>query len=139
MNNTRTKNFTTAGVLIATLLLVLAGCGGGGGSSGNAAASTVEVVACNTVTPSATVNATAGNAFSPTSVTIPANGVVQWTTSSNIDHTVTSGSGGTADGKFNEALNPGTSVCLKFTTAGSYSYFCTFHVAMGMIGSVTVQ
>ncbi len=119
----------------------LAGCGGGGGGD-NAATSSVEVVDCSTVTPAATVTATSTNTFNPQNAPpIAVNGVVRWISASNLAHTVTSGTSPAAeDGKFDQPLNTnGSSVCLKFTAAGTYNYFCTFHYAMGMTGVITVQ
>ena len=128
------------GVLLSILCLVLAGCGGGSSDGGGTPTSAVEVVDCSTIqTPAATVTALS-SAFTPTTVTIPVNGVVRWTSASALAHTVTSGTAPSADGKFNESLNTnGSSVCLKFTAAGTYNYYCTFHYAMGMTGVVTVQ
>jgi plastocyanin len=73
--------------------------------------------------------------------------VVRWISASTLAHTVTSGivTGGTVttatpDGKFDQPLNTlGSSVCLKFTEAGTYNYYCTPHYSMGMKGIVTVQ
>ena len=127
------------GVLLSILCLVLAGCGGGSSDGDNAGTSSVAVVDCSTVTPAATVTALSSS-FAPATVTIPVNDVVKWTSASTLAHTVTSGTRRSADGKFNESLNTnGSSVCLKFTAAGTYNYFCTFHYAMGMTGVVTVQ
>ncbi len=146
MNKKRTKSITIAGALITLLLLVVAGCGGGGGGGGGTpAASTVEVVNCASVVSSATVTATGANAFSPSNVTIPVNGVVEWESESSTNHTVTSGTDGSqaGDGTFNQPLNAvsvgGTPVCLKFTAAGTFNYYCYFHFAMGMKGTVTVH
>lgn len=134
-------------ILSISFGLVLSSCGSSSSSS-TTTTSTVNVVDCNTVTPSTTVTVGSSNAFVPsTAPSIPVNGVVKWTTTSSLDHTVTSGtvsgSGSTAvatpDGKFNQTLNPGQTVCLQFTTAGTYSYYCNFHYMEGMIGSVTVQ
>ncbi len=63
-----------------------------------------------------------------------------WTNNSAaITHSVTSGSPpGTPDGMFDQTLIPSQSVCLKFTTAGTYNYYCKFHYTLGMTGSVTV-
>ncbi len=129
------------GVLLSILCLVLAGCGGGSSDGDNAGTSSVTVVDCSTVISAATVTATATPSFSPQNVSISVNGVVRWISASNLAHTVTSGtSPATADGKFDQPLNTnGSSVCLKFTTAGTYNYYCTFHYAMGMTGVVTVQ
>ncbi len=135
------------GLLLSIMCLVLAGCGGGSGGGDNAVASSVTVVDCSTVTPAATVTAEGTLQFSPDTVTIPVNNVVRWISASTLAHTVTSGivTGGTVttaspDGKFDQPLNTnGSSVCLKFTAAGTYNYYCTFHYAMGMKGVVTVQ
>ena len=129
------------GVLLSIMCLVLAGCGGGSSGGDNAVASSVEVVDCSTVISATTVTATPTPSFSPQNVSISVNGVVRWISASNLAHTVTSGtSPTTADGKFDQPLNTnGSSVCLKFTTAGTYNYHCTFHYASGMTGVVTVQ
>ncbi len=120
----------------------------GGSSSGdNAVTSSVAVVDCSTVTSAVTVTATQGLIFSSAAVTIQVNDVVRWVSASNLVHTVTSGivTGGTVttatpDGKFDQPLNTnGSSVCLKFTEAGTYNYYCTQHYSMGMKGVVTVQ
>jgi plastocyanin len=128
------------GVLVGIICLVIAGCGGSssGGSSGTSSQD-VAVVDCSIVTPAATIQATQNNNFSPSTQTISANDVVQWTSASTTNHTVTSGtSPSTADGKFDQPLDPGTSVCLKFTVAGTYNYYCSFHYPL-MVGVITVQ
>jgi plastocyanin len=130
------------GVLLSIICLALAGCGGGSSGGDNAVTSSVEVVDCSTVISATTVTATSTNTFNPQNAPpISVNGVVRWISASNLAHTVTSGtSPTTADGKFDQPLNNnGSSVCLKFTTAGTYNYYCTFHYAMGMTGVVTVQ
>lgn len=136
------------GVLLSIMCLALVGCGGGSGGGDNAATSSVAVVDCSTVISSTTVTATSINAFNPQNAPpIPVNGVVRWISASNTAHTVTSGivTGGTVttatpDGKFDQPLNTnGSSVCLKFTEAGTYNYYCTHHYLDGMKGVVTVQ
>jgi len=138
----------TLGVLLGILCLALAGCGGGGSSDGGGTTpGAVTVVDCSTITPAATVTATGSSTFSPQNVTIPVNDVVRWISASNVFHSVTSGivTGGTVttatpDGKFDQPLSSnGSTVCLKFTTAGTYNYYCTQHYMMGMKGVVTVQ
>lgn len=128
-------------VMALFLAFFLVNCGGGGGGGGGTSApSTVEVVDCATVVSSATVTATDLKTFSPSSVSIPVNSVVKWISSSSLRHTVTSGTAGTPDGKFDqELLSSGSTVCLKFTVAGTYNYYCTPHFSMGMTGVVTVQ
>ena len=128
------KGMTSAVIGSSFLVLVfalLAACGGGGGGGGTPP-STVQSVTCGAA--SATVDALVSS-FSPTGVTISVNQVVQWNNNSGVAHTVTrTASGGT----FDVALNNGTSVCLKFTAAGVFDYFCTVH-GPTMDGSVTVN
>ncbi len=141
------KQKSTTFVMIAGIILVIAivlsGCGGGGGggysSSGTPPTSTVQLVTCSTVTPDVKVSAT-DNVFTIDAVHAPVGGVVMWTNNSAINqHSVTSGSPpGTPDGMFDQTLNPSQSVCLKFTTPGTYKYYCKFHYTLGMTGSVTV-
>ncbi len=98
----------------------------------------VQLVACpgSGTTPVSIVNMTTG--FSPSSLTVPVNTIVQWTNNDAIQHTVTSTTV-PANGAFDSSLiNPGTSVCFKFTTAGTYNYHCSIH-PLTMIGVVTVQ
>jgi plastocyanin len=138
------KKTLTAGLLII-LGVVLYNCGGsgggygGGGSSPPPSASTVQVVSCATVTTAVSVSATE-YVFTSSAVHVPVGGVVKWTNDStaNMEHSVTSGSPpGTPDGMFDQTMLPGQSVCLKFTTAGTYNYYCKFHFTLGMVGSVT--
>ena len=135
------------GVLVSIICLFLVGCGGSSSDSGGTAPGAVTVVDCATITPAATVTATGSSTFSPQNVPIAVNDVVRWISASTIAHTVTSGivtSGtvttATPDGKFDQPLlTIGSSVCLKFTVAGTYNYYCTYHYQMGMTGVVTVQ
>ncbi len=85
--------------------------------------------------------------FSPQTVTIHVGDTVRWTWKSDT-HTVTSGANGTADNKFcspNEqncsapvASNTGFVYQHTFTQVGSYPYYCAFHFASGMTGTVVV-
>jgi hypothetical protein len=50
-------------------------------------------------------------------------------------HTVTSTTV-PANGAFDSSVSAGASICLKFTSAGSYSYHCSIHPSM--TGAVTV-
>jgi plastocyanin len=73
---------------------------------------------------------------------------VKWTWGSS-NHTVTSGSSCTADGKFCSPSDQncaagtisGTSATYSHTFAqtGTYPYFCVPHCLMGQTGSVVVQ
>ena len=85
--------------------------------------------------------------YSPQQVTIHVGDTVRWTWKSDV-HTVTSGAGGVADGKFcspNDAncktpvaSNTGAVYQHTFTQAGTYPYFCAFHFSKGMTGTVVV-
>jgi len=104
--------------------------------------SSVQVVDCATAV--TTTSVTIQNfSFSPAAVTISVNDIVKWTNAAaSTTHTVTSGSStgttGTPDGKFDSgSITPSQTYCLKFTTSGSYPYFCTPHPSM--IGAITVQ
>jgi plastocyanin len=97
-------------------------------------ASTVELVPCPTST---TTSVSIQNfAFIPASITVPIGTVVQWTNLDTTTHTVTATTT-PSNGSFDSSVNPGASVCLRFTSAGSYSYHCTIHPFM--TGAVAVQ
>ena len=133
--------FVIAGVLVV-LSIVLYNCGGGGGGGYGGGGtpptpSTVQVVVCSagTTTTVSIVNQITG--FSPSSVTVPVNSIVQWTNNDSIIHTVTSTTVPT-NGTFDSGnLAPGASICLKFTSAGTFNYHCSIHPTM--TGLVTVQ
>ena len=77
--------------------------------------------------------------FDPPDVTISAGETVAWVNDGSLPHTSTSGTGCTADGTWNSGtLGNGESWSRTFTEAGTYPYYCTFHCAMGMTGTVTV-
>lgn len=143
MNRNPKALLVFAGMLVV-LAIVLYGCGGGGGggygggSTTPVTASTVEVVACSTATTPTTVSIVSQSVgFSPGSVTVPVNTVVKWTNNDTITHTVTSTTV-PSNGVFDSGnLAPGASVCLKFTSAGSFNYHCSIHTSM--TGLVTAQ
>jgi plastocyanin len=77
--------------------------------------------------------------FVPDAVQAAPGDSVVWTNTAAIQHTVTSGTSCTANGEFNSGtMNPSQTFVRVFTSEGSFPYFCTFHCAFGMIGSVTV-
>ena len=78
--------------------------------------------------------------FQPKDVTIKVGDSVKWTNNDARPHTSTSGTNGVPDGKWNSGtLQPGATYTHKFTAAGTYPYYCTFHYLMGMTGSVKVN
>lgn len=87
----------------------------------------------------ATVKLTAGNQFSPGNVTVKVGETVKWVWEGG-RHNVVSGTSCSPDGKFNSgAPVTGGSFEFKFTTAGSYPYYCDPHCSGGMVGTVVVQ
>lgn len=131
------KIFIIAGIS-ALLSFILTSCGGGGYGSGGAAMipSTVQVVACpvSGTTDISIVNMVTG--YTPSTVSVPVNTTVKWTNNDAILHTVTSTTV-PLYGNFDVSVGAAASVCLKFTSAGSFSYHCSIHPLMPG-GSITV-
>jgi len=102
-----------------------------------------RVVPDNTpAAPRQTITVTVGDGgffFSPSSVTIQAGDVVQWTWSSS-GHSSTSGSPGMPNGLWDSGvLNQGATFSHTFNSTGSFPYYCTPHgQCCGMTGLVNV-
>jgi plastocyanin len=83
--------------------------------------------------------------FSPTNVTVSVNDSVIWTWTGN-HHSSTSGTNGVPGddngapgGSWDSGItNEPFSFTNTFTTAGTYSYYCTVHESVGMTGQVFV-
>src|SRR5947208_13771004 len=88
-----------------------------------------------------------GDVFVPDTVNISVGDTVRWTWAEG-GHSVTSGDPCTADGQFCSPNNTNCGQCVTsnqgfvyeftFTQAGSFSYFCCVHCAIGMTGVVNV-
>ncbi len=145
------KNLFVSAGMFLVLATILYSCGGGGtgyggGTSygappmggGPVATGTVQVVPCPGTTAVSIVNMVTG--FSPSNVMVPVNTIVQWTNNDTIAHTVTSTSTVPANiATFDSGqMSSGSTVCFKFTSAGTYNYHCSNHPAT-MIGLVTAQ
>src|SRR5215213_8436962 len=69
-------------------------------------------------------------AYQPNPIQVSVGNTVSWTNNDSQPHTVTSGSNGQPDNKFNSSpnfsplLNPGQTFSFTFTQAGDYPYFC---------------
>jgi plastocyanin len=106
-----------------------------GASGGGNAATSVSIV-------SGSSSLTTG-AFSPNPIQVSVGNTVTWTNNDSQPHTVTSGSNGQPDNKFNSSpnfnplLNPGQTFSFTFTQAGDYPYFCMLHP--NMVGTVSVS
>jgi plastocyanin len=80
--------------------------------------------------------------FSPAALTIARGATVRFRNPTALPHTVTSGAGSTdpAAGKlFDKQVNPGQTVSIRFSKAGTVPYFCRFHESHGMKGSIVVH
>jgi plastocyanin len=106
-----------------------------GASAGNTTASSVSIVSgASTLTT---------DAYSPNPIQVSVGTTVTWTNNDSQPHTVTSGSNGQPDNKFNSSpnftplLNPGQTFSFTFTEEGEYPYFCLLHP--NMVGTVNVS
>jgi plastocyanin len=83
------------------------------------------------------------DAFDPNPVKASVGSTITWTNNDSTPHTVTSGSNGKPDGKFDSStgfktlLTPGQTFEHKFTEAGQYPYYCQLHP--NMVGTVSVS
>jgi len=77
--------------------------------------------------------------FSPATITVEQGDQVEWDWTAGV-HTTTSGTPCTADGLWNAQITSGNpTFTFTFNSTGTFPYFCTFHCAINMVGSVTVQ
>lgn len=121
---------------------------GFGLAEGEEARKSVTVVAEQTVTSSfalvdtfegTTVEATADNTFSPSTVTISAGTAVRWVnvTPGSVLHTVTPD--GNTEWTAANLDGEGTTFIHTFDTPGTYAYYCEPHLAQNMTGTITVN
>ncbi len=82
----------------------------------------------NTVTVSMT-----NYAFGPKELSVRPGDTVQWVNNSDTPHTTNSDAGAWDSG----VVMPGASYSFTFTTAGEFSYHCSFHQSLGQTGKVT--
>ncbi|HET8628220.1 MAG TPA: plastocyanin/azurin family copper-binding protein [Thermomicrobiales bacterium] len=73
--------------------------------------------------------------FSPATLTIAVGDTVTWRNTSDTVHTATSNDGVWDSGD----VQPGQTFSFTFTKPGTYQYFCKYHRAMGMVGTIVVQ
>ncbi len=104
-----------------------------GAAGGNATTSASVVSGASSLT---------DTAYQPNPLQVSVGTAVTWTNNDSQPHTVTSGSNGQPDNKFNSSpnftplLNPGQTFSFTFTEAGDYPYFCMLHP--NMVGTVSV-
>lgn len=71
--------------------------------------------------------------FQPAMLTVPVGTTVTWTNNDSTGHTVVAD-----DGSFrSDTIAPGATFSHTFTTAGTFSYFCSLHTSM--TGTVVVS
>jgi plastocyanin len=81
--------------------------------------------------------------YDPDPVEISVGDTVTWTNDDSTPHTITSGSNGQPDGKFDSSPNmnplmaPGDTFEHTFTEAGEYPYYCALHP--NLVGTVSVS
>jgi plastocyanin len=84
-------------------------------------------------TPSTNTISMAGNAFSPSSLTVAVHTTITWNNNSSTAHTSTSDIGKWDTGN----IPAGSSKQTTFDSTGTYHYHCTYHSFM--VGVITVQ
>jgi plastocyanin len=75
----------------------------------------------------------AGYRFSPSSLTIAVGDSIRVHNGDSATHTFTGPSWDTGD------MGSGAVKTLRFSTAGSFSFYCSPHKSLGMTGSLTVR
>jgi plastocyanin len=76
-----------------------------------------------------------GMSFAPNSLTIAKGTTITWQNHDSYVHTSTSDTGVWDTGD----IPGGGSKTTTFSTAGTFTYHCTYHRAMGMTGTIIVQ
>lgn len=125
----RTALYATG--LVSLFLLALVGTGCKSDSSNPYGAPTSP----SPVSPPANTVSMSGSAFKPATITVSAGTTVTWKNDDGYTHTSTSDTGVWDSGN----IGGGASASIKFNTAGTFPYHCTYHGPMGMKGTVIVQ
>jgi plastocyanin len=134
---TTATNATMTGAGNATNA-TMTGAGNATNATGSSAGSTGNSVSIVPGSSSLTTDA-----YQPNPIQVSVGTTVTWTNNDAQPHTVTSGSNGQPDNKFNSSpnftplLNPGQTFSFTFTQAGDYPYFCMVHP--NMVGTVSVS
>jgi plastocyanin len=116
---------------LVVFALVLAACGSTSPAAAPAATSAAPAAGAKAAV---TIK---GFAFSPAALEVAKGTVVTWTNNDGTTHTVTSGTNGSKDGKFNQEISGSAEGSVTFDTAGTFTYFCSIHSTMK--GTVTVK
>jgi plastocyanin len=133
-------NATTTGTNATTTGTNATTTGTTGNTTGTSATSAGAGTSVSIVSGSSSLTDTA---YQPNPIQVSVGNTVTWTNNDSQPHTVTSGSNGQPDNKFNSSpnfsplLNPGQTFSFTFTQAGDYPYFCMLHP--NMVGTVSVS
>ncbi len=131
-------------ILALAAALAAAGCGDGlpspsASTAGSGSPSAQGCNQCGTVvhgtTPTVTVDASDQDVFSPKTAHVKVGDVIEWKNVGVQTHSVTFNSNSSIT---DDALNQGQTFEVKFTKAGNFYYYCTFHLALGMTGYIDV-
>ncbi|MEX2555272.1 MAG: cupredoxin domain-containing protein [Actinomycetota bacterium] len=114
-------------------VVVAAPSGGGGGTGGGTGGGGGGTGGGTAPAPSSAAVRIFDKSFIPDTVTIATGGTVTWSNDDDDSHTVNASAGGFASG----TMNQGEKFSLRFSSAGTFSYFCAFH--SDMKGTVRVQ
>ena len=146
------KVYALMAILMASLALVApigsasatTGTNATTGTTGNTTGtSTTSADGSNSVSIVSGATSLTDTAYSPNPIQVSVGTTVTWTNNDSQPHTVTSGSNGQPDNKFNSSpnftplMNAGQTFSFTFTQAGDYPYFCLLHP--NMVGTVSVS
>jgi len=83
----------------------------------------------------------AANIFTPAELTINVGDTVTWTNAGGFHNVVSDAQDGNGDPIFSSGTATAADWTYQFTfdTAGTYTYVCQPHAAIGMVGTITVQ
>ena len=116
------------GAMIGFVILGMFGCRSDSASPYGTSTPPPSAVAPNTVV-------MGSGSFSPASITVSRGTTVTWRNADGVVHTSTSDGTAWDTGD----VQAGGSKTTTFNTAGTFSYHCTYHRAMGMVGTIIVQ
>ena len=126
----RTVPLLSSGAAVLLLALVAWGCSS---NSSNPYAS--NPTGPGSIPKNTSTIVMAGSAFSPAIDTVAVGTTVTWKNNDGYAHTSTSNTGVWDTGN----IAGGASATTTFNTAGTYPYHCTYHVSMGMVGTIVVK
>jgi cytochrome c oxidase subunit II len=86
-------------------------------------------------TPSSKVSENDQLKFAPASLSVKVGDVIQWSNDGSSVHNVTFDNHAVPS---SDTMSGGDKYELKFSTPGTYHYVCTFHISVGMQGTITV-